>query len=268
MRRRSVRSFAVSAIAALVGAVGVLDVVPGSAATGDRLALNGHSPATVALNVAVTTGGRVRASGIVQLNTTADSFRARLEVPLITSSTEFDLRAVNGVIYLTSPNLANASGPVWFTLRASWPSLARYAHLLARPNPAILTLLANARVTHHDGSTTYETTLSNVALGPVVHPGATRRDAASKGRIDLRLTTGSQGEFTGLRASLTSGSATTTVTLNVASYNRPVSIVAPPASRATTPAGPLLRQLFSSGVLGSLVLPTAWLQFLGRSKLT
>ena len=178
-------------------------------------------------------------------------------------SLRFDLRAVNKVIYLTSPNLATVAGPVWYTLRASWPALAAYAHFLVQPRAAILRLLANVRVTHHGTSTTYESRRTRVALGAV---GATGRP--STGAIDVRLTTGAQGEFTGLWASLTSGAATTTVSMSVVSYNRPVSITAPVKGSATTPAGPLLKQLLSSGVLGSFVLPTRWLQLLSRAKLS
>lgn len=266
MTRRRVMSVTASTMVALTMAmtlVGVVVAAPADAATGDRLALKGRAPTSVELRVAVATGGLLSTSGVVWLNAATNSFSARLDVPLITSSTEFDLRAVNKVIYLTSPNLATVAGPVWYTLRASWPALAAYAHFLVQPRAAILRLLANVRVTHHGTSTTYESRRTRVALGAV---GATGRP--STGAIDVRLTTGAQGEFTGLWASLTSGAATTTVSMSVVSYNRPVSITAPVKGSATTPAGPLLKQLLSSGVLGSFVLPTRWLQLLSRAKLS
>ena len=259
-------SLLVVSIAALtVASTSVVAVSPGAASARDPLGLGGRAPSTVALKVSVTTGGLLSTSGEVWLDAATNSFSAKLEVPLVTSSTEFDVRAVNKEIYLTSPNLANASGPVWYTLGATWPALANYAHVLARPNAAILTLLANARITRHGGSTTYESTRSGVSLGRV---GASSRTPSSAGALDVRLTTGPQGEFTGLRASLTSGAATTVVSISVVSYNRPLSISAPPRSRATSPAGPLLRQLLTSGALGSFVLPTSWVRFLSRAKLS
>ena len=267
MTRRRVMSVPASAMVALTIAmtlVGVVVAAPAGAATGDRLALQGRAPTSVELKVAVATGGLLSTSGVVWLNAATDSFGARLDVPLVTSSTEFDLRAVDKVIYLTSPNLATAAGPVWYTLRASWPALAAYARFLVQPRAAILRLLANVRVTHHGISTTYESRRTRVALGAV---GATGHGSSS-GAIDVRLTTGVQGEFTGLWVSLTSGAATTTVSMSVVSYNRPVSITAPVKGSATTPAGPLLKQLLSSGVLGSFVLPTRWLQLLRRAKLS
>ena len=260
------RTALLASIAALtVAATSVVAVSPGAASTRDPLGLGGRAPSTVALKLSVTTGGLLSTSGEVWLDAATDSFSAKLEVPLVTSSTEFDVRAVHKVIYLTSPNLANASGPVWYTLGATWPVLADYAHFLARPNASILRLLANARVTRHGGSTTYESTRAGVSLGRI---GNSRSTPTSAGKLDVRLTTGPQGEFTGLWASLTSGAATTVVSISVASYNRPVSITAPPRSRATSPAGPLLRQLLSSGALGSFVLPTSWVRFLGRAKLS
>ena len=267
MTRRRVMSVAASTLVAITMAmtlVGIMVVAPGEAATGDRLALMGRAPTSVELRVAVASGGLLSTSGVVWLNAATDDFSARLDVPLVTSSTEFDLRAVNKVIYLTSPNLATAAGPVWYTLRASWPALAAYARFLVQPHAAFLRLLANVRVTHHGTSTTYESRRARVPLGAV---GATGH-GPSTGAIDVRLTTGAQGEFTGLWTSLTSGAATTTVSMSVVSYNRPVSITAPAKGSATTPAGPLLKQLLSSGALGSFVLPTRWLQLLSRAKLS
>ena len=263
MSRRA--ALLVSVAAFTVAATSVVGVSPGVASTRDPLGLGGRAPSTVALKVSVTTGGLLSTSGEIWLDAATNSFSAKLEVPLVTSTTEFDVRAVHKMIYLTSPNLANASGPVWYTLGATWPVLANYAHFLARPNAAILTLLANARITHHGGSTTYESTRSGVSLGRV---GASGRTPSSTGKLDVRLTTGPQGEFTGLWASLTAGAATTVTSISVASYNRPVRISAPPRSRATSPAGPLLRQLLSSGALGSFVLPSSWVRFLGRAKLS
>ncbi|MBW4030562.1 MAG: hypothetical protein HIU57_07815 [Acidobacteria bacterium] len=263
MSRRPWVPAAVLSVAACVATAGLVPVGSAGAATLDRLALNGRAPRTVEMNVTVATGG-LSASGVIWLNAATDSFSAKLEVPLVSTSTEFDLRAVGHVIYLTSPNLSTASGPVWYTLRASWPRLGAYGHFLAKPDAAILTLLANARVSHQGHFTTYEATRSHVSLGTV---GAAHR-ASPAGKLDVRLTTGAQGEFTSLRASLTSGAATTTVSMNVVSYNHPVTIVAPPRSRATTSAAPLLRQLFTSGVLGSFVLPGRWLQALSRAKLS
>ena len=265
MSRRPVMFVAVSTTAALAAVMTLVAVAPGGATTGDRLALKGRAPTTVELKVAVATGGLLSTSGLVWLNAATNTFSARLDVPLVTASTEFDLRAVNKVIYLTSPNLSTAAGPVWYTLRASWPALAAYAHFLAKPNAAILTLLANSRVTRHGSSTTYESRHTRVNLGAV---GATGHGPSSTGTIDVRLTTGAQGEFTGLWTSLTSGAATTTVSVNVVSYNQPVSITMPAKGSATTPAGPLLKQLLSSGALGSFVLPTRWLQLLSRAKLS
>ena len=259
------------ALGALVLAValivtGIVYAVAGpSTPTTDPLVLNGHAPQTVEFHLAIATGGRLSTSGTVWIDAAASSLSAKLEVPLVSTSTEFDVRALDKEVYLTSPNLANASGPVWYVLHASFPSVTRFASYVVRPNAALLSLLANARITHDGYSTTYELTRAHVSLGTF---GSAKSAPAGAGSLDVRLTTGAQGEFTGLWAALHSGSATTTVTLDVVAYNQPVVIVAPPASHATTPAGPLLQQLLTSGALGSLVLPSQVLQLLSRAKLS
>jgi hypothetical protein len=265
-RNRSLAAFGALILAAVLIATGVVYATTGPATTtSDPLVLDGHAPRTVELNVAIATGGLLSTSGNLWLDAATSSLSAKLEVPLVSTSTEFDVRAIHNIVYLTSPNLADASGRVWYILHATWPSITRFARYVVKPNAAFLTLLANARITRRGFATTYELTRSHVSLGTF----ATKKASpAATGSLDVRLTTGAQGEFTGLWAALHSGAATTTVTLNVVAYNRPVTIVAPPRSRATTPATPLLQQLLSGGALGSLVLPSQLLQLLSRAKLS
>ena len=113
----------------------------------------------------------------------------------------------------------------------------------------------------HGYSTIYEMNRTNVSLG-TFSPQA--KSATVPGKLHLILTTGQQGEVTNLWARLSSGADSTIVSLRVLAYNPRVEITAPPPSRATTPAGPLLGQLIKSGVLGSLVLPTQLLQSLSH----
>lgn len=265
-RNRPVAAIGALILALILIVTGVVYATRGPATpTSDALVLNGHAPRTVEFTVAIATGGRLSTSGTVWIDDrAAGSLRATLEVPVVSTSTEFDVRAINKEVYLTSPNLADASGPVWYFVHASWPSIARFASFVVKPNVALLTLLANARITHQGFATTYELTRSHVALGTF---GVTTLPTGG-GSLDVRVSTGAQGEFTGLWAALHSGSNTTTVTLNVVAYDRPVTIVAPPSRRVTAPAGPLLQQLLSSGALGSLVLPSQVLQLLSRAKLS
>jgi hypothetical protein len=264
-RNRALVGWGGSALAAALIATGVLVATSGtSAPTTDSLVLNGRAPTTVELAVALRTGGSLSTSGTLWLNATTSSLSANLQVPVLTAPTDFSVRAVKNQLYFTSPNLANASGPVWYTLRVRWPSITSLARYLVKPNAALLSLLANARISHHGFATTYEFSRPRIALGTF---GAHRTSSLVTGTLDVRLSTGRQGEFTGLWASLATKSATTTVTLNVLSYNHPVVIVAPPHSRATTPASPLIKQLLASGALGSLLLPTQLLQLLSPAKL-
>ena len=178
----------------------------------------------------------------------------------MTAKTDFSVRAIDGRFYLTSPNLADASGPQWYTLALSWPSITRLAHFLVKPNPGLLTLLANTRVTHAGAFTTYAGSRANVALNTV---GSS--SSSGRGTLDVRLSTGRQGEFTGLWTRFATRSNTTTVNLQVLSYNRPHAIVAPPAARSRNSAAPLLGELIKSGELGSLVVPVQLQKLLARS---
>lgn len=264
MTRRRLLSLIAGAIAAvlLVGAVVLASSGP-STPRSDALVLDGHPPHSVELALTLSTGGSLRTSGTVWIDMATSALRATLLVPVVTADTAFEVRALGRRLYLTSPNLADSTGPVWYVQPLKWPSLTPLEKIVLRPNVAFLTLLANARITHDGQFTTYRLTRSNVSLG-TLSPKAT--SASMPGHLELTVTTGRQGEFTALWARLSSKSATTTVAVHVLSYNPVLSISAPPASRATSPAGPLLSQLLSSGALGSLVLPTQLLQLLSTAK--
>jgi hypothetical protein len=231
----------------------------------DPLILNGRTPHSMELSLALSTGGSLRTSGILWIDAANSTLSATLQVPVLTADTEFDVRALGHRLYFTSPNLANATGPVWYVQPLQLPKLSALGHLFLQPSVALLTLLANARIIHHGFFTTYEMNRSNVSLG-TFSPKV--KSAKVQGNLDLTITTGRQGEFTALWARLTSTSDTTIVSLHVLSFNPRVSIIAPPASHATTPAGPLLSALLKSGALGSLVLPTQLLQLLSHAKLS
>ncbi len=227
----------------------------------DPAPLDGRTPRSIELAATLSTGGSLSASGTIWIDTLSSALSAELEVPIVTAPTAFSVRAIDGRLYVTSPNLADASGPQWYTLALSWPSITRLAHALVRPDPALLGLLAHTRVTHAGAFSTYEGSRANVSLNTF---GSS--SASGRGTLELRLTTGRQGEFTGLWVRFTSGANTTTVDLQVLSYNRPHVIVAPPASRATQSASPLLSELVKSGELGSLVVPAALLKLAERTR--
>lgn len=254
-------------VAIIVAAAVVFEVTPPSRAnTVDSLVLHGHAPDSVTLAMTLTTGGSLQVSGTITLDATTNALSAQLQVPVLTAATTIDVRAIRDRLYLTSPNLANASGLVWYTQNVKWPPIAGLSRYLVKPNAALLTLLANARVTHVGYATTYEFHRTNVALG-TLGAKTTSRTAVKTGALDARLTTGREGEFTALWLSLATASATTTVDLRVVSYNHAATIVAPEASRATTSAAPLLRELLDSGALGSIVLPSQILSALSRQSI-
>ena len=230
----------------------------------DRLGLHGRAPTQVEFSLSLATSGSLRTSGTVWLDMRSRALRATLLIPVVSANTEIDVRALGHHVYLTSPNLADASGPVWYVQHFDLPKLTGLPNVLLRPDTTLLTLLANARISRHGEYTTYEMKRFNVSFARL---NSSSKNSTLPGNLDLRLTTGKGGEVTGLQAHFTSGASTTSISLQVLSYDPQLSIVAPPASRATTPAGPLLRQLFASGVLGSLVVPTQLLQLIVHAKL-
>jgi len=258
-----------SVLVVIIAAVGVAVVAvtrPSRVNTVDPLELYGRAPHSVTLAMTLTTGGSLQVSGTITLDATNNALSAQLQVPVVTAATTIDVRAIKDRLYLTSPNLANASGLVWYVEKVKWSPIVGLSRYLVKSNAALLTLLANARVIHNGYATTYEFHRTNVALGTF---GVKKSSSttAKTGTLNARLTTGRQGEFTALWLSFATTSAATTVDLRVLSYNHAVTIVAPAASRATTSAAPLLRELLGSGALGSIVLPSQILSALSRQSI-
>ena len=255
-------------IALVVVALTLVILARGWSSTGtaktDHLGLHGRAPTRVEFSLALATSGSLRTSGTVWLDMRSRALRATLLIPVVSANTEIDVRALGHEVYLTSPNLADASGPVWYVQHFDLPKLNGLSNVLLKPDTTLLTLLANARISRHGEYTTYEMKRSNVSFARL---NSSSKNSTLPGNLDLRLTTGRGGEVTGLQADFTSGKNTTSISLRVLSYDPQLSIGPPPTSRATTSAGPLLHQLFTSGALGSLVVPTQLLQLIGHAKL-
>jgi hypothetical protein len=230
----------------------------------DLLALHGRPPHSVELAVTLRTGSSLQATGTLTINALTSAVSGRLEIPITTAPTTIDVRALKDRLYLTSPNLADATGPVWYSEHVSFPALGGFAHYLVRPDAAILTLLAGATPSHHDGTTTYRFERRHVTLGRL---GATHSTALT-GELDVRLTLGRQGEVTDVWLSVNSTTQRTSLDLRVLSYNQPAAVAAPPASRSTRSASPLLKELFTSGALGSVVVPATLLHGVSATKVS
>ncbi len=235
----------------------------GTTSRGDPLVLHGHAPASVEFTLTVSTTGLRRTSGTVWLDLVTGALRATLAVPVLTAATEIDVREVGDRLFLTSPNLADAAGPVWYVQPVRWPSVRGLAPIVVAPRRALATLLAHATIARHGDVTTYEVRRRPVRLASVTAPGA----PTSAGTLDVVVTAGAHGELTALWARMTSKSDATTVSLQVLSYHPSLVVSAPPPARATVPAGPLLGQLATSRVLGTLVLPATLIALVTPSKL-
>ena len=239
----------------LVAGISYGAVSTSTRSTANLLALHGRAPRSLELALSLRTGSALQATGTVSINTQTSALSARLEIPIATAATIIDVRAVKDRLYLTSPNLTDAAGPVWYVEHLTIPALAGLAHYLVRPNPAILSLLAGATSSHQGGSTIYEFHRANVPLGRL----GLAKGVTLPGVLDVRLSLGRQGEVTELSFSVNSKSQRTSLDLRVLSYNQPALVQAPSASRGLRPAAPLLKELFTSGALGSVVVPASLL---------
>jgi len=100
-------------------------------------------------------------------------------------------------------------------------------------------------------STTYDFSSHDVALSNVL--GTPKKTVL--GSIDITITTGSGGEVTGATMTCRSRHDMSKITVQVLSYDKPTTIVAPAASDVSSLKVGSLRALFSSASIATLLLP-------------
>ena len=195
----------------------------------------------------------------VTANFTTDDVEAVIDLPAELSASSVEARLVDKNLYIRS---ADVSSGTW--LQTTTPGLSLFGLSLEMTKPDIYLLTGfDKTVTHNGQTTTYDLVRSNV---PVTNPFAHARHE-HLGTINWSITVGSQGEVTQSTVNVSTASSSTTVSVQVLSYNAPAHISAPPASDVKTMSPAVLHEFFSS--LGSLsfVLPSN-ITSLGQAQLS
>jgi hypothetical protein len=154
------------------------------------------------------------------------------------------------------------SSGTWLEVPTSGLSLFGLSLELTKPDIYLLTGFKKT-VTHNGSMTTYDLVRTNV---PVTNPFG-RAKRSQLGTINWSITVGSQGEVTQSTLSVTAASSSTTLNIQVLSYNGPAHITAPPASDVKTMSPKVLHEFFSSLGSLSLVLPNN-ITSLGQAQLS
>ncbi len=215
----------------------------------DHLTLNGYPPRTAQLLVNVSTGQGYSLSATVGLDFTTDNIQAIVSFPMMFSVSSIDLRLVDGHLY-AGPATAT-SGP-YLSVPMKQPGLFGLSLEMTKPDIALISGFSHETVTHHGYVTTYDFQRDSVA---VTHGWGPANQTASLGSLDWRIDLGSQGQVIASTMRIRSGRATTTVSVAVLSYNKHLTIAAPPPQEVKSMSSSVLRQLLNSAPLRGLLLP-------------
>lgn len=218
----------------------------------DPLALNGYSPKSADFAVVISTGQSYSVQANVNVNFVTNRVEANLQIPLVFSGVNADLRLVNGYLYASSPNLSSVIGAPWLASKMALPSLFGYSLELVKPDIALITGFSRETITKNGYYTTYDFTRDNVA---VTRWGAKKGTLASVGSLNWSITTGRQGEATASTLTISTKDSETMISATVLSYNQPARIEAPPSSEVKVESAGYLSKLLRSIPITSLLLP-------------
>jgi hypothetical protein len=218
----------------------------------DPLALNGYAPKSADLEVDVSTGQGYSVHANVKVNFVTNSVEATLQVPLVLSSVEGDIRLVNNHLYATTSNLSSVIGASWLATNMSLPSLYGYSLELVKPDISLITGFSHKTVTKNGYFTTYDFSRHDVA---VTNLDSAKGTLPSVGSLDWSITTGKQGEVTASSLTISTKKSATTISATVLSYNKPVTINAPPPGDVKRESAKFLTKLFGATPLSTLLVP-------------
>ena len=258
-RRTPAVLLAVVALALTVMGIVFAATDPNPAGTAkDTLALNGYPPTSANLQVTIS-GQSFQMTANVTVNFTTNDVEAVVDLPAVLSASSVEARLVDKNLYIRS---ADVSSGTW--LRTSTPGLSLFGLSLEMTKPDLYLLTGFKRtVTHNGSTTTYDLVRTDVpATNPFGHT-----QPAHLGTINWSVTVGSQGEVVQSTLVVSTASSSTTVSVQVLSYNAPAHISAPPASEVKTMSPKVQQEFFSA--LGSLsfVLPSN-ITSLGQAQLS
>lgn len=227
--------------------VAATDGNPGSIPK-DNLELNGYPPRSAQLFVTVSTGQTYSLTSNVNVDFNNSRVEAFVHFPLVFSVASVDLRLVDNHLFAGSAEVT--SGP-YLSTPMKQPSLFGLALEMTKPDIALITGFDES-VVSGGGFTTYDFRRSGVAVSNVLGGS---KNQASIGTLDWSITVGNQGEVTRTSLVVKDARSTTTISVVVLSYNKPVDVVAPPAAQVQSVDASTLRHLLGSVPLSTLLLP-------------
>jgi len=186
----------------------------------DPLALHGYPPKTADVALSLQSGSGAGLTAQLQVDFAKGRVEAHVQFPIIFTAVNEELRLVGGHLYVRGASVAR--GP-WLGVPLKSPNFFGVSLEMIKPDIALITGL-NKTVQHSGYETIYTFSRQAVALNVL---GAKGR--STLGSLRWTIITGASGEVVSSSLELTSHQRTTTLSLNVLSYNQPVHVSAPAA---------------------------------------
>ncbi|HVB19202.1 MAG TPA: hypothetical protein VNE22_02850 [Acidimicrobiales bacterium] len=186
----------------------------------DPLALHGFPPKTADVALSLRSGSGVGLSAQLQIDFAKGRVEAHVQFPVIFTSVNEELRLVGGHLYVRGSNVAQ--GP-WLGVPLKAPNFFGVSLEMIKPDIALITGLKKT-VAHSGYETIYTFARQSVALNVL---GAKGR--STLGSLRWTIITGASGEVVSSTLALASHHRTTTLSMNVLSYNQPARVSAPAA---------------------------------------
>jgi hypothetical protein len=216
----------------------------------DPLVLNGNPPRSASLVVNVSNGQSYTVSATINVNFDTSRAEAIVQFPLLFSQTSVDFRLVGDHVYAEAADISSGK---WLEINEHPPSFFGIALELTQPAPDLNLIKGfhHESVTKNGYYTTYDFSSNDVALTNVL--GTPKKTFL--GSLDVTITTGSGGEVTGATMTARSKHDMSKFTVQVLSYNRRTTIVAPSPGDVNPLKVSSLRTLFGSTSIATLILP-------------
>ena len=248
--RRRFLALVIAAVALVLTVTGVVIAATDSNPSGvakDPLALNGYPPKTANLLVTISNSGGVGLSANVAVDFRDDRVDAVVRVPLVVVTAAVELRLAKGSLYARSADVS--SGP-WLATSLKAPSLFGVSLELTKPDIDLITGF-NKTVVTSGYSTTYTFTNGHVALTSLFGPHTT----STLGSVRWTITVGSQGEASKSTLTVKSKRSTSTLSVTVLSYNKPVDVAVPTLVHREAASSGFVQQLFSVEDFAQILVP-------------
>jgi hypothetical protein len=216
----------------------------------DSLVLNGNPPRSASVLVTIANGQSYNVSATINANFNSSRAEAIVQFPLLFSQTSVDVRLIGDHVYAEAADISSGK---WLEIHASSPSFFGIALELTQPASDLRSIKSfhHETVTKNGYATTYNFSSDEVPLTNVL--GSPKKTVL--GSLDVSITTGASGEFTGATMTSRLRHDMSKVTVQVLSYNKRTVIVAPAPGDVSPLQVSSLRSLFSTTSIATLLLP-------------